>query len=107
MNNTDKQMLELAAKSAGILFNPTANVKGGLLCAHECDQGKTFIWNPLTDDGDALRLAVKMAQLTSFCRFMRLFIKAFRTEEHFSVNDGCLPTRRAIVRAAADAGKYL
>jgi hypothetical protein len=60
-------------------------------------------WNPLTDDGDALRLAVKL----------RLCIE--HKEKHVVVWDGCLgtgfipcdddpraATRRAITRAAAE-----
>lgn len=47
----DRELLELAAKAAGIDYRP------------QYDLVKTSIgwdtWDPLTDDGDALRLAVK------------------------------------------------
>ena len=46
----DKEMLELAAKSAG--------VHAGFI--NEYGGGKTFCWNPLKDDGDAARLATDL-----------------------------------------------
>ena len=60
---SDRELLELAAKAAGL------HIKG-----HQVDYNDTFThlvvgakftkqkdkWNPLTDDGDALRLAVKL-----------------------------------------------
>ena len=52
---TDKELLELAAKAAGIEYNPNYG-KG--FWVGEFYSGKE--WNPLTDDGDALRLAVKL-----------------------------------------------
>ena len=47
--NNDKELLELAAKAAGI-------ADGDVF--YDMDNDK--VWNPLTDDGDALRLAVKL-----------------------------------------------
>lgn len=52
---TDLELLELAAKAAGIKYNDRYG-KG--LWLGEFYSGKE--WNPLTDDGDALRLAVKL-----------------------------------------------
>lgn len=54
---TDKELLELAAKAAGI---------SGKYYEFACESGiiddhlDCGFWNPLTDDGDALRLAVKL-----------------------------------------------
>lgn len=98
---TDRELLELAAKAAGLNYSP----EYGCVFNDEYPQGVD--WNPLHDDGDALRLAVRIVQLTSFYRFMKACIQAFRTEEHFSTDDGCLPTRRAITRAAAEIGKTI
>ena len=46
---TDHELLEMAAKAAGI-------ADGDVF--YDMDSDKE--WNPLTDDGDALRLAVKL-----------------------------------------------
>lgn len=46
---TDHELLEMAAKAAGI-------ADGDVF--YDMDNDKE--WNPLTDDGDALRLAVKL-----------------------------------------------
>jgi hypothetical protein len=50
----DRELLELAAKAAGLRFDwrPSPAVQ---------EAGRGWVeWNPLTDDGDALRLAVKL-----------------------------------------------
>ena len=50
---TDRELLQAAARAAG---RPAGRhiALGGLLMAND------LYWNPLTDDGDALRLAVKL-----------------------------------------------
>ena len=64
--NTDRELLELAAKAAGIEgkygyapddYYYNGNVEG--VCT-ELPDGRSYVWNPLTDDGDALRLAVRL-----------------------------------------------
>lgn len=63
---TDRELLELAAKAAGMAgmeytdhfvgdYYDTRNGEFGMR-----DNSELSIWNPLTDDGDALRLAVKL-----------------------------------------------
>ena len=138
---TDRELLELAAKAAGWTgwqskhgyWNLTSpEGESSTHCHHwnaYCpDTGEklrepTFAdaiaqtnWNPLTDDGDALRLAVKIgirdyfgievqktcAQATCFepwehCEF----------EYHGDNQDPYAATRRAIVRAAAEIGKEM
>ena len=85
---TDCELLELAAKAAGYSFyidsfgNP------------QIDSGK---WTPLTNDGDALRLAVKLDLF---------YHTAFISEFHDARCD-VDATRRAIVRAAAAIGEQM
>ena len=94
---TDRELLELAAKAAGYWaaeFNCPANLPRPE-------------WNPLTDDGDALRLAVKL----------EMELKVYNTSAHAASakcersvcasekGDPCAATRRAIVRAAAEIGR--
>ena len=94
---TDRELLELAAKAAGIkniLWHESA--AGGWVRSLN---GHPW-WNPLTDDGDAFRLAVKL----------RMFrIGEVWVIEQTSISewdrDPYAATRRAIVRAAAEIGK--
>ena len=103
---TDRELLELAAKAAEM-----GGVPGSTGIHH--DNGT---WNPLTDDGDALRLAVKLKLEISIGARSRdpetkeLFEITIVTgddgwaTEHHSI-DPYAATRRAIVRAAAEIGK--
>ena len=106
---TDKELLELAAKAAGIeCWRTFIDEKwgSGILMA-----GK--LWNPLTDDGDALRLAVKLGfkvnvlttRMEPFTRVRQHEVGTIFEEEHR--DDAAKATRRAIVRAAAEIGKTL
>lgn len=51
----DRELLELAAKAAGYVLD----ADGDRLDQRDSGGGPTA-WNPLTDDGDALRLAVRL-----------------------------------------------
>ena len=113
---TDKELLELAAKAAGIEYFWTAN--GNLVATAE--DGKQ--WNPLTDDGDALRLAVKLdIAIVPYPIYERpkhsVIAKQYKDsravyrDERKSIeeielhnDDPYAATRRAIVRAAAEIG---
>lgn len=95
---TDRELLELAAKAAGwkIFWK-----NGAAYEERETRGAVTFGrgWNPLEDDGDALRLAVKMKMMVthgpqSVCVVNKLEVFSFEDER-------CAATRRAIVRAAA------
>ena len=101
---TDKKLLELAAKGAGIELSygkvPYTSFDG--LAKGWKD------WNPLTNDGDALRLAVKL-RIDVF--YGPVYVVAEPVESpslaiHVNCDDfGDDPyaaTRRAIVRAAAE-----
>ena len=94
---TDKGLIELAAKAAGLHVKAASNSGRGLKVHGNCNW-----WNPLTDDGDALRLAVKLSfidegdwpQVTS------------EIYDHCG-GDWFAATRRAITRAAAQIGKEM
>lgn len=118
---TDKELLELAAKACGFKkvsatyhSDDDGYQTSEFWCMHVKDlydgkSGYSCIWNPLTDDGDALRLAVKLGLVLViesdmvFCRNQRTD-KAFREPRN---NDPYAATRRTIVRAAADIGKEM
>jgi hypothetical protein len=96
---TDRELLEAAAKAAGIDYYARAQ-SGGMLT----DNGE---WNPLTDDGDALRLAVRL-RLVLFLEIPRIGIGPRMDGPEVYVDEGeneYAATRRAIVRAAAELGR--
>ena len=90
----DKELLELAAKAVGLKYHAFVN---DIMIGFGLNIGdyETPIWNPLTDDGDALRLAVK---LMDFEPYMSRGVVPF-------IKNDMVATRRAIVRAAAEIGK--
>ncbi|QYW05705.1 hypothetical protein [Phage blackswan219-6] len=92
----DRELLELAAKAAGI---------------------STYEWNPLIDDGDAFRLAVRCNIAVN-----PMTVDGLNRPQHESTagcverwtscierhnGDPAAATRRAIVRAAAELGRAL
>jgi len=99
---TDRELLEDAAKAADEWPSPEP-------FEHVLDR-----WNPLTDDGDALRLAVA-------CNLSIRFDACSNgvevnvggewddappgAQEVYERRDGTNATRRAIVRAAAEIGR--
>ena len=107
----DRELLELAAKAAGYL-NWTPRAKGLYIETGSSRGSSGFYWNPLDDDGDALRLAVKLGIDLEWRNDGR--VAAYR---HANANGHCFTafessreerdaaTRRAIVRAAAEIGK--
>jgi hypothetical protein len=67
---TERELLEAAAKAAGMetKWEQGRGAKTGWLRARVPDSGMAFpVWNPLTDDGDAFRLAVKLRLWSCDC----------------------------------------
>jgi hypothetical protein len=100
----DRELLELAAKAnSGLVY---IEDMGWIEEDEHGNRGKW--WNPLTDDGDALRLAVKLEMDLSLglngC--VVLPDPNIRLEE-LSSDDPYAATRRAIVRAAAEIGRTM
>ena len=93
---TDRELLELAAKAAG--FNAFAGHAKQMI-----ESG----WNPLTDDGDALRLAVKLHIPLRFEEDFDGWGVVAGTDGEMCKPDPYAATRRAIVRAAAEIGKEM
>jgi hypothetical protein len=115
---TDKELLELAAKAAKHYLrirNSNDDVNIDL----------TTNWNPLTDDSDALRLAVQLnlhiqpyiyltetRQRKAIAKQERqwpddLIVGYPSYKESFTKHNSYAVTRRAIVLAAAEIGKEL
>jgi len=119
---SDRELLELAAKAAGIEWYGMAGDDNDSCAYFDIGPDEVVKWNPLRDDGDALRLAVQCGLEVSFvddepgregldiracvgfpasterpCRIKYVF------EDHRG--DIFAATRRAIVRAAAEIGR--
>ena len=100
---TDRELLELAAKAAGYDYAK----HGGYIVV----DGIPGNWNPLCDDGDALRLAVKLqiivgkyddyANAGGIGNDVDVVVWSHEEKDPYAA------TRRAIVRAAAEIGKAM
>jgi len=105
---TDKELLELAAKACGykeISASYHSDDDGfptsefwylHIKDLYDGESGASCVWNPLTDDGDALRLAVKLGFMPTVDQILAI-----------KCSDPYAATRRAIVRAAAAIGKEM
>ncbi|MFD4837700.1 hypothetical protein ACFWP0_09335 [Achromobacter sp. NPDC058515] len=128
---SDRELLELAAKAAGMNLGryldgwnwSNDGPRGAGIYKIDPSQSpvgnprfRFIFWNPLTDDGDALRLAVKLNLTTVFhpalgqalCRpyWSTDMGKESREDVEKHANDPYAATRRAIVRAAAEIGAH-
>lgn len=107
---TDRELLELAAKAIGGEFDHGA----------ECitmDGIEFEQWNPLEDDGDALRLAVKLnliiGPFATYISVAETYDKPklgaqgreFVCWHHETKGDQLAATRLAIIRAVAEIGR--
>ena len=108
----DRELLELAAKAAG---HTTKSDRLNVWLVEE-DGSPIGQWNPLTDDGDALRLAVRLRLLVDVSLKDQAHVQypapstqypgstAYHPLSEDSADDIQAATRRAIVRAAAEIG---
>ena len=105
---TDRELLELAARAAGIGPVLRFEIEGLVIGPNS----RPRYWMPFTDDGDALRLAIHL-------RIDIVFFNGFgevgaahcdgdfpQFNEDYS-DDVSSSTRRAIVRAAAAIGEAM
>jgi hypothetical protein len=105
---SDRELLELAAKAAGCGYGEWT--RHGIVF-----EAKDAVWNPLNDDGDALRLAVKLGikiDLHPAWVYVRAVVPPSNYLEicegwanGYSNPDAA--TRRAITRAAAEIGRNM
>jgi len=106
---SDKELLMLAAKAYGLVgFVPELREPEGWICVKPPSEEFPYriIWAPLTDDGDALRLAVKLRMSVRY-EDDEVWVRATRKPAHCdwasepTSSDADAATRRAITRAAA------
>lgn len=116
---SDRELLEAAARACGL---PTLAVgsTGVRVSSDGCKSG--FIWNSLTDDGDALRLAVRLRfgikdfsphddAENTYVGMVEIWREddddPIYTEWYKAGDDRYAATRKAITRAAAEIGRKL
>jgi len=111
---TDRELLELAAKAAGIEYRRDIDGEvieycGGGLCIAKYGEK----WNPLTDSGDALELAVKLnlqinpTVQTHYGPASTAYDGGVGISTIQHGGDASMATREAIVRAAAEIGRAM
>jgi hypothetical protein len=109
MNATDKELLEMAARAAGLSVTFC-----GEYFRHKSQGYIGQPWDPLVDDGDALRLAVSLdihVKRYAGATTAQVLCSNESTTEHDhwarNGNDPMMSTRRAIVICAAEIGKSM
>lgn len=115
----DRELLKLAAKAAGLILHPPGDVRadGAMLIDLGSDAPGKW-WNPIHDDGDALRLAVKLNIDLSFRSYPEgikgfeagdfvVAMNGYGCKERINAGDNGAATRRAIFRAAAEIGRAM
>lgn len=108
---TDRELLELAAKAAGVKKTMWSDKYHIPPFPDGSIRVKPNGWNPLTDDDDALRLAVKLGlNIMQMPDCAEPWVDVCGAESDADELYGADPyaaTRRAIVRAAAEIGKEM
>jgi hypothetical protein len=136
-DKSDRELLELAAKAAATFitedqfrreckspwdptWEPTYNDENNTIVGWRTWYGSNgeiggwegYEWSPLTDDGDALRLAVKLVMSIEVSDHEEsTYAYAGKVPRVYAMelwrDDKSAATRRAIVRAAAAAGEEM
>ena len=122
---TEREMLEFAAKayglgsdSGGFIWTESEYPRGsntnGALWNYKGWHDTAELWNPLTDDGDALRLAVKLGIVVDAYRLSAIsgsrLMSGHNNWERASEDDYCSDeqaVRNAITMVAAEIGKRM
>lgn len=105
---TDRELLELAAKAAGLKiikwgesdYYSHRHGEVAYVCATGQNDPWGDEWNPLSDDGDAFRLAVKLS-LLCYHDVQIAPVNVWEGQDPYAA------TRRAIVLAAAEIGRAM
>jgi hypothetical protein len=117
----DRELLELAAKAAGYGEVWYSGKSSTPYVGPKPKLGEDLLYRtfePLTSDGDALRLAVKLGLLISPSAYkpgenaygfvgIAWYGQKVGFEPEKFTDDPCAATRRAIVRAAAEIGRNI
>jgi hypothetical protein len=103
---TDRELLEAAAKAAGLEFARWDEARGAMIYPWESPVTDGHLWNPLQDDGDALRTAAALRIDLEYQDAISTVLAVAPNQRGVACSwsaddDRAAATRRAIVRAAA------
>ena len=113
----ERELLELAAKAAGLtIVGSIPSILHDDDWLETTDNGPDMFWNPLQNDGDALRLAVRLyldinqfPATDGYVGMIEIWRNGDGDPAHVEYvkawDDRLIATRRAIVRAAAEIGR--
>jgi hypothetical protein len=111
---SDRELLEMAAKAAGVDVHESTDgtlQQRPILAVTHYVMGQPYSeyeWNPMRDDAQAFRLAVKLGiQIDPRGPETRAFGPVGERIDEYHNPDPYAATRRAIVRAAAEIGKAM
>lgn len=99
----DRELLELAARASG--YKLSWSYDNHCCWINEMRHNFDVTWNPLTDDGDALRLAASLEMDLRFIGSGAIARAHFENSIWPKIKDD--DYKRAIVRAAAEIGKSM
>ncbi|MBF3045398.1 hypothetical protein [Pseudomonas aeruginosa] len=103
----DRELLELAARAAGYQFSYSyRSLSSPAVPVILAETGRWRQWDPRHDDGDALRLAVKL-RTSIFLASNNTACESVGDDYWFDDGIDAAAVRRAIVRAAAEIGKSM
>lgn len=110
--DSDIELLKLVAKAAGLDVHQGSGWESEYLFLSLPRPSSPLVanvrWNPLDDDGDALRLAVKLAaKISHTTDSVLVSIDGIVRSVRSYYGDPYAATRRAIVRAAAEIGRNM
>ncbi len=106
---SDRELLELAAKAAGIEVRwreddiYRGSFERRVTPEPEAPMSKWLYWRPLTDDGDALRLAAAVDVFGSRDDLLKFY--SWMEDALVVIDDHAAAFRRAITCYAAEIGK--
>lgn len=107
----DRELLEMAAKAAGLnicntWLSDAGNAWSSIWLKTPAGGDTTRLWNPLGDDGQAFRLAIKLSITVMFMPEHDSVV-AHASDDQFVEAQDDFGARRAIVRAAAEIGRSM
>ncbi len=107
----DRELLDLAAKAVGIELEENRHCPSGGMWIVDKKSGLDVVWSPLTNDGDALRLATSLQlSILWFTNLQYVMVERRGFGENIGWTDeagrgGAL--RRAVTVVAAQIGSTL
>ena len=103
----DLELLEMAAKAAGENGRAVKRYVG-VDVVEVIERADGSLWMPYLDDGDALRLAVRLSLVINN-RHRKALVEDMEGKQFWEDHEGdeLAATRRAIVRAAAAIGSAM